>query len=143
MSEMELTEERELLIGTWIGVALLADKLIEHGTVSKEELLRPLSQIEEAACDNRRTALAGLRLLISRGFKCTPDSAPAKGMAAPRRSIDCGPERPACWGPRLSHGIRSTPRFHRCNKRRVALVPRKHEGSTYFAEHLCRDDREK
>ena len=72
MPELELEEARELLIGTWIGIALLADTLIEHGVISKKELLVTLSQTEEAASNKRRTALAGLRLLISRGFRCGP-----------------------------------------------------------------------
>ena len=86
MPELELKEARELLIGTWIGIALLADTLIEHGVLSREELLVTLSQIEEAACDERRTALAGLRLLITRGFRCTPPIAPAKAGTDPRLS---------------------------------------------------------
>lgn len=86
MEELELREARELLIGTWIGIALLADTLIEHRVLSKEEMLRLLSQIEEAASGNRRTALAGLRLLISRGFRDTPRLVPTKTGVAPRRS---------------------------------------------------------
>ena len=86
MSELELKETRELLIGTWIGIALLADTLIEQGTLSGEDLLLTLSQTEEAATDKRRTALAGLRLLISRGFRCTPRFAPVKAGIAPQRS---------------------------------------------------------
>ena len=86
MSELELTETRELLIGTWIGIAHLADTLIEHGVLSRGELLRTLSQIEEAASDKRRTALAGIRMLISRGFRCPPHRCPAKAGVAARRS---------------------------------------------------------
>jgi hypothetical protein len=86
LEEVELREARELLIGTWIGIALLADTLIEQGVLSKEEMLRPLSQIEEAASDRRRTALAGIRLLISRGFRCPPHLCPAKAGDVPRRS---------------------------------------------------------
>src|SRR4051794_13849770 len=86
MPELELRETRELLIGTWIGIAHLADTLIEHGILSRGELLRTLSQIEEAASDERRTALAGLLLLIGRGFRCTPGFALAKSGIAPRRS---------------------------------------------------------
>jgi hypothetical protein len=86
VSELELDEARELLIGTWIGIALLADTLIEHGMISKEELLLNLSQTEEATSNKRRTALAGLRLLISRGFRGTPRLVPAKSGYAPRRS---------------------------------------------------------
>ncbi len=85
MSELESKETRELLIGTWIGIALIADTLIEYGVLSREELLQTLSQTEEAASDKRRTALAGLRLLISRGFRCTPYIDPTKAGVAPRR----------------------------------------------------------
>jgi hypothetical protein len=87
MSELELREARELLIGTWIGIAHLADTLIENGVLSRGELLRTLSQIGEAASDERRTALAGLQLLIGRGFRCPPSFAPAKAGGAPQR---CG-----------------------------------------------------
>ena len=86
MPELELEEARELLIGTWIGVALLADTLIEHGAISKEEVLLTLSQAEEAASNNRRTALAGLRLLISRGFRCDPCFVLPKSRDVPRPS---------------------------------------------------------
>jgi hypothetical protein len=86
MSELEFKEVQELLIGTWIGIALLADTLIEHGVLPRKELLLALSQTEEAASDKRRTALAGLRLLIRCSFRCTPLLAPAKAGLAPRRS---------------------------------------------------------
>jgi hypothetical protein len=86
MPELELEEARELLIGTWIGLAVLADTLIEHGVISKAELLLTLSQTEEAASNKRRTALAGLRLLISRGFRGTPCFVSAQSRDAPRRS---------------------------------------------------------
>jgi len=86
MSELELREARELLIGTWIGIAHLADTLIEHGVLSRGELLRTLSQIEAVASDERRTALAGLQLLISRGFRCAPGFTLTKAVGAPPRS---------------------------------------------------------
>ena len=96
MSEMESNEARELLIGTWIGIALLADALIERRILSKRELMLLLSQTGEASSDNRRTALAGLRLLISRGFRCTPNSVPAKSRDARRRySRPTGCRRPS------------------------------------------------
>jgi len=86
MPERELEEARELLIGTWIGIALLADTLIEHGVIPKKELLLILSQTEEAASNTRRTALAGLRLLINRGFRCAPCLVLPKLRDAPRPS---------------------------------------------------------
>jgi hypothetical protein len=98
MPELELEEARELLIGTWIGIALLADTLIEHEVLSREELLLTLSQTEEAASGKRRTALAGLRLLISHGFRYTPCLAPVKARVAPRRS---GHQSGCCRSPLL------------------------------------------
>src|SRR4051812_29998504 len=92
MSDLKMDEAQELLIGTWVGVALLANMLIENAVLSKDELLWTLSQIEEAASDNRRTALAGLRRLISRGLKCTPSLAPVTtNLCLPRsgRPSDC------------------------------------------------------
>ena len=86
MPELNTEEVQELLVGTWIGVALIADMLIENTVLSKEELLWTLSQIEEAASDNRRTALAGLRRLISRGFECIPSLDPMATDLYPPRS---------------------------------------------------------
>jgi hypothetical protein len=77
MLELEMEEAQELLIGTWVGVALLANMLIENGALSKEELLWTLSQIEAMASDNRRTALANLRRLITRGLESSPSIPPA------------------------------------------------------------------
>jgi hypothetical protein len=61
-------ETRELLIGTWIVVAIIVEKLIERGIVSREELLSVLSEAQATAPDRRATTFAGLRLLIERGF---------------------------------------------------------------------------
>jgi len=66
MNEMGSQETRELLIGTWIGVALLTETLINRDLLSREELLGLLSDVEAAANDSRRTAVAGLRLLIEK-----------------------------------------------------------------------------
>jgi hypothetical protein len=66
--ELGLQETRELLLGTWIGVALLVEMLVAKDLISREELLLLLSDAEEAAYSERRTSLAGLRMLIERGF---------------------------------------------------------------------------
>ena len=61
-------ETRELLIGTWVAVAMIVEMLIEQELVSREDLLLLLSRAQMAASDRRSTAIAGLRLLVERGF---------------------------------------------------------------------------
>jgi hypothetical protein len=61
-------ENRELLMGTWIGVALIVELLIAEGILDRENLLLLLGQFEAAAPGWRKTALAGLRAFIERGF---------------------------------------------------------------------------
>jgi hypothetical protein len=61
-------ENRELLMGTWIGIALIVEVLITHDVIDRESLLALLAQFEEAAPSWRKTALAGLRMFIERGF---------------------------------------------------------------------------
>jgi len=61
-------ETRELLIGTWIILAIIVEKLIERDIVSRDELLSVLSEAQATAPDRRATTFAGLRLLIERGL---------------------------------------------------------------------------
>lgn len=61
-------QNRELLLGTWIAMALVVEALISHEPVEREDLLLLLSDAEAVAHDQRRTAIAALRLLIERGF---------------------------------------------------------------------------
>jgi hypothetical protein len=68
MKMLEQTETQELLLGTWVAVALLVEMLVDRGLVPREELLLLLGSAEVLACDSRRTALAALRLLVERGF---------------------------------------------------------------------------
>jgi len=68
MDAPSIDETRELLIGTWIAMAMVVEMLIEQELVSREELLLLLSRAEGAAGDRRSTAIAGLRLLVERGF---------------------------------------------------------------------------
>lgn len=62
------TENRELLLGTWIAIALIVELLIEKYDLPREELMLLLADAEAVALGRRRTALAGMRLLIERGF---------------------------------------------------------------------------
>ena len=68
MAEIGLQETRELLLGTWIAVALTVEVLIDRELICREDLLLALAQAESLATDKRRTAIAGMRLLIERGF---------------------------------------------------------------------------
>ena len=68
MEALDIDEVRELLIGTWIGVALIVERLLQSGMIAREELVLPLSQGEALAKDQRRIALTALRRLIENGF---------------------------------------------------------------------------
>jgi hypothetical protein len=68
MDAPSIDETRELLIGTWVAMAMIVETLIERDLVSREELMLLLSRAEAAARDRRSTALAGLRILVERGF---------------------------------------------------------------------------
>ena len=61
-------EIRELLLGTWIGVALIADALIRAGLVSREDITEPLEAAEAIFTDQRRVALRALGGLIRDGL---------------------------------------------------------------------------
>jgi len=61
-------ENRELLMGTWIGIALIVELLIAQGILDREKLLLLLGEFEAVAPGWRKTALAGLRAFIERGF---------------------------------------------------------------------------
>ena len=69
MDAPSIDETGELLIGTWIAVAMVVEMRIEQELVSREELLLLLARAEAAARDRRSTAIAGLRLLVERGFR--------------------------------------------------------------------------
>ena len=47
---------------------MVVEMLIEQDLVSREDLLLLLSRADAAARDRRSTAIAGLRLLVERGF---------------------------------------------------------------------------
>ncbi len=70
MDELDLRQEtRELLLGTWTAIALITEVLIDGEMVEREDLLRLLGAADQIARDRRRTAIAGIRLLIERGFQ--------------------------------------------------------------------------
>ena len=65
MAELRTEELRELLAGTWIGMACLAELLVQGGTIPRGKLLSLLAAIEGMADDpHRRSGIAGLRRLI-------------------------------------------------------------------------------
>jgi hypothetical protein len=68
MIEQGPDEARELLVGTWIGITLIAEMLIRNGAARREDLVSVLSDAEALARDQRRIALTALRKLIANGF---------------------------------------------------------------------------
>jgi len=59
-------EIRELLVGTWTGIAVLAEVFIDAGFVAREEILETMSAAEAVARDRRDVALRGIRVFIER-----------------------------------------------------------------------------
>jgi hypothetical protein len=68
MEQLSSDEVRELLVGTWTGIALLIESLVQARAVERGDLVLPLSQAEALAKDRRRIALTALRKLIEDGF---------------------------------------------------------------------------
>ncbi len=75
MAELVSQETRELLLGTWIGVSLVAEILIHRELICRDDLVCVLEQAMARAQGGRRTAIAGMWLLIESGFGLG-DSAP-------------------------------------------------------------------
>jgi hypothetical protein len=71
------TEMRELLVGTWTGVALLIDALVDAGAVQREAVIAPLSYAETLANDRRGVAISALRRLIAKQFDPSEVTYPA------------------------------------------------------------------
>jgi len=57
-------EIRELLIGTWTGIALIGELLIQRGSLRREDIVSALCDAERLAKDHRRISLTALRKLM-------------------------------------------------------------------------------
>jgi hypothetical protein len=66
--------QRALLLGTLIGMSLIADTLVRAGVIEREELVAPLAQAEALAKDERGISLSMLRRLIEKGYEAIEDS---------------------------------------------------------------------
>lgn len=67
MSELSAAKTRELFVGTWADVALLAEIMIQANLVRRDDLALFLSDAEVNAPDGRRIAFRALRVLIEPG----------------------------------------------------------------------------
>ena len=61
-------DTQELLVGTWVGVSLIADTLVREGVIEREALAAPLAEAAMLAKGHRRAALAALLFLIDTAF---------------------------------------------------------------------------
>jgi hypothetical protein len=66
--ESAVEEFRELLLGTWLGVALIAEELVQADAVRRGDLLVRLGEGLAVARGRRRTSLAAMHKFISEGF---------------------------------------------------------------------------
>ncbi len=81
-----INECRELLLGTWLAIAILADALIDNGTIKRDALMDELTAVRDLCrkIDGRDVALAGVLSFLERldGLRA---SRPAKhGTPRPR-----------------------------------------------------------
>jgi hypothetical protein len=77
-------EMRELLVGTWTGIALIAHVIIQQGVVPRDDLIATLSDAEALARDRRRIALSALRKLIGYDFAGATSRPPCRRGSARR-----------------------------------------------------------
>jgi hypothetical protein len=69
MAELNLKETQQLLAGTWIGIACVAELLIERKVISRDDLTAFLWTTERMTSDRcRRDGLAVVRRLIEQGL---------------------------------------------------------------------------
>lgn len=62
-------KQQALLLGTLIGISLIADTLVRAGVIERDELVAPLAQAEKLAEDERQVTLSMLRQLIEKGYE--------------------------------------------------------------------------
>jgi hypothetical protein len=70
VSGIDEAELQELFLGTWTSMALIVESLIKQALLPRSELLQALQDAQALARDRRRTAIAGVRLLIQRLGSC-------------------------------------------------------------------------
>jgi hypothetical protein len=63
-----------LVLGTLIGVSLIADSLVRAGVIERDELVEPLVEAESLAKGERQQALSALRQLVEKGYEREADS---------------------------------------------------------------------
>lgn len=66
MQELDRDDARTLLLGTWTAIALIVEVLIQQAVIPRYELLETLQAAQALAQDDRRTAIAAVRMLIER-----------------------------------------------------------------------------
>jgi hypothetical protein len=57
-------EVHDLFVGTWVGIAVIAEALIEAGLIKRKALIRPLSAAEAVKENDGGESLRELQLLI-------------------------------------------------------------------------------
>ena len=67
---------QELFVGTWAGIAIIAEALIEAGVIKRKAILTPLSAAEALREDNSDWPLRVIRVLIREGVVKAPIELP-------------------------------------------------------------------
>lgn len=88
------SEHQELLVGTWLAMAIIADQLIEGGVIDRQSLLATLTDAEEhcRGTDLRYRAIGAVRrtleMLPEPNHLDAVPAAPRHSARAPKRSAE-------------------------------------------------------
>lgn len=66
MSRLKISEAEDVFIGTWIGIAIITEVLIDAGFLGREEIVEPIELAAAAVREPRRWGLDGILAAISR-----------------------------------------------------------------------------
>lgn len=72
MENIDNDDVRELLLGTWASIALIAGHMIRDGAIRRNDLVSLLSDAETAANGQRRVPLTAIRRMLAMGFSGRP-----------------------------------------------------------------------
>jgi hypothetical protein len=77
-------EHQELLVGTWLAIAIIADELIENGLIKRQSLLTTLSEAEEycRGIDLRYRSISAVRRALDVLGQAHPHRKPATSRSA-------------------------------------------------------------
>jgi hypothetical protein len=65
MTDDDLTQQ--LLVGTWVGIAIVIEALVEEGLIKRKAILKPLSAAEAVREDKSEHPLRVIQTMVRQG----------------------------------------------------------------------------